>query len=244
MISLRRRNEPPQVLFEPAEGRYVGEIDLHFDAKRLLVSMPGSFNRFQVFELDLEHQEGRWRVTGLRELPLILEPDIDNYDACYLPDDRVVFTSTAPFVGVPCVYGQSHVTNTYRWDPKDGHIRQLTVDQEHNWHPSVLNNGRVLYLRWEYTDLPHAHSRILFSMNPDGTNQMAYYGSNSYFPNSFFYARAIPGHPTKVVGIASGHHGTRRSGRLLIVDPAVGRHEAQGVVQEIPPTHQTIEPTI
>ncbi len=244
VISLRRRNEPPQVLFEPAEGRYVGEIDLHFDAKRLLVSMPGSFNRFQVFELDLEHQEGRWRVTGLRELPLILEPDIDNYDACYLPDDRVVFTSTAPFVGVPCVYGQSHVTNTYRWDPKDGHIRQLTVDQEHNWHPSVLNNGRVLYLRWEYTDLPHAHSRILFSMNPDGTNQMAYYGSNSYFPNSFFYARAIPGHPTKVVGIASGHHGTRRSGRLLIVDPAVGRHEAQGVVQEIPPTHQTIEPTI
>ena len=243
VVSPRRMNDPPQILFEPPDGRYVGEIDLHFDAQKLLVSMPGSFDRFQVFELSLKRDNGRLSVSEVRELPLIREPDVDNYDACYLPDDRIILTSTAPFVGVPCVYGSSHVTNMYRLDP-DGSIRQLTVDQEHNWHPSLLNNGRVLYLRWEYTDLPHAHSRILFSMNPDGTNQMAYYGSNSYFPNSFFYARAIPNHPTKVVGIVSGHHGVRRSGRLIVIDPAVGRHEAQGVVQEIPPAEGKVEPII
>ncbi|MGQ9760594.1 MAG: SUMF1/EgtB/PvdO family nonheme iron enzyme [Thermogutta sp.] len=243
VISLRGKTESPYVLFEPSGQRYVGEVDLHFDADRLLVSMPGSFDRFQVFELGLKRKDQRWQVATVRELPLIREPDVDNYDACYLPDGRIAFTSTAPFTGVPCVYGKSHITNMYRWDP-DGTIRQLTVDQEHNWHPSLLNNGRILYLRWEYTDLPHAHSRILFSMNPDGTNQMAYYGSNSYFPNSFFYARAVPNHPTKVVGIASGHHGTRRSGRLLLIDPAVGRHEAQGVVQEIPPGDSKVEPLI
>lgn len=243
VMSLHRMSEPPCVLFEPSDQRYVGEVDLHFDANKLLVSMPGSFERFQVFELDLAQNNGQFQVTAVRELPLIREPDVDNYDACYLPDDRIVFTSTAPFAGVPCVYGKSHITNTYRLD-HDGSIRQLTVDQEHNWHPSLLNNGRILYLRWEYTDLPHAHSRILFSMNPDGTNQMAYYGSNSYFPNSFFYARAIPNHATKVVGIASGHHGVRRSGRLLVIDPAVGRHEAQGVIQEIPPRTSRVEPIV
>ncbi len=243
VVSPRRVNDPPQHLFEPSDDRYVGDVDVHFDAQKLLVSMPGSFNRFQVFELFLKRENGRLCVSRATELPLIREPDVDNYDACYLPDDRVIFTSTAPFVGVPCVYGSSHVTNIYRLDP-DGSIRQLTVDQEHNWHPSLLNNGRVLYLRWEYTDLPHAHSRILFSMNPDGTNQMAYYGSNSYFPNSFFYARAIPNHPTKVVGIVSGHHGVRRSGRLMVIDPAVGRHEAQGVVHEIPPPDGKVEPVI
>lgn len=243
VMSLRGKTESPYVLFEPSGQCYVGEVDLHFEADKLLLSMPGSFNRFQVFELGLKRKDQRLQVATVRELPLIREPDVDNYDACYLPDDRIVFTSTAPFTGVPCVYGNSHITNMYRWDP-DGTIRQLTVDQEHNWHPSLLNNGRILYLRWEYTDLPHAHSRILFSMNPDGTNQMAYYGSNSYFPNSFFYARAIPNHPTKVVGIASGHHGTRRSGRLLLIDPAVGRHEAQGVVQEIPPTDSKVEAII
>ncbi|NQU23072.1 MAG: SUMF1/EgtB/PvdO family nonheme iron enzyme [Candidatus Nealsonbacteria bacterium] len=163
---------------------------------------------------------------------------MDNYDACYLPvlpgeKGQILFTSTAPFIGVPCVYGSDHVTNTYLLN-HDNSIRQLTVDQEHNWCPTVLPNGRVLYLRWEYTDLPHSNSRILFHMNPDGTGQMEYYGSNSFFTNSFFYARGIPGHPTKVVGIATGHHGQARMGRMLVLDPAMGRHEADGVVQEIP----------
>ena len=213
-------------LLEPEGGRFVGDVDLHFDARKMLFSMPGANGRWQVFEMN---KDG----SALHELPLIHEPDVDNYDACYLPDGRILFTSTAPFIGVPCVYGSSHVTNTYIKN-HDGSIRQLTVDQEHNWCPTVLPSGRVLYLRWEYTDLPHSNSRILFHMNPDGTGQMEYYGSNSFFTNSFFYARPIPGHPTKVVGIATGHHGNARIGRMLILDPALGRQEADGVVQEIP----------
>jgi len=236
VLSLGDLDAEPATLLRPSDTRYVGQVDLHFDGRRMLFTMPGSFGRFQVFEMNVDG-------SGLKELPLIREPDVDNYDACYLPDGAVAFTSTAPFLGVPCVYGNSHVTNLYRLDP-DGRIRQLTVDQEHNWDPVVLNNGRLMYLRWEYTDLPHAHSRILFSMNPDGTAQMAYYGSNSYFPNSFFDARPIPGHPTMVVGIASGHHGVRRSGRLLLVDPARGRHEAEGVVQEIPGYGRRVEAVI
>ena len=225
-----------RTLLRPDGGRFVGDVDLHFDAERILFSMPGSHGRWQVFEMRIDG-------SGLRELPLIREPDVDNYDACYLPDGRVVFTSTATFVGVPCVYGNSHVTNTYRLE-EDGSIRQLTVDQDHNWCPTVTNTGRVLYLRWEYTDLPHSNSRILFHMNPDGTSQMEYYGSNSFFPNSFFYARPIPGHPTRVVGIGTGHHGVARSGRLLIIDPALGRREADGVVQEIPGRGMRVPPKI
>ena len=230
-------------LYQPSGGRFVGDVDLHFDADRLLFSMPGSNGRWQVHELKLGGPKEAPPEPGPRELPLIGERDVDNYDACYLPDGRVVFTSTAPYVGVPCVYGASHVTNLYLAE-RDGSIRQLTVDQEHNWCPAVLNDGRVLYLRWEYTDLPHAHSRRLFHMNPDGTAQMEYASSNSYFPNSFFYARPIPGHPTKVVGIATGHHGNARTGRLLILDSARGRHEADGVVQEIPGYGKKVEPII
>ncbi len=223
-------------LFQPTGGRFAGDVDLHFDAGRMLFSMPGANGRWQVFEMTIDGRK-------LRELPLIREPDVDNYDACYLPDGRILFTSTAPFVGVPCVYGSSHVTNLYILE-HNGSIRQLTVDQEHNWCPAVLPSGRVLYLRWEYADLPHSNSRILFHMNPDGTAQMEYFGSNSFFVNSFFYARPIPGHPTKVAGIATGHHGVARSGRLLIVDPARGRREAEGVVQEIPGYGKPVEPVI
>ncbi len=219
-------------LFQPEDGRFVGDVELHWDGERVLFSMPGSYDRFQVFEI-------RTDGTRLRELPLIREPDVDNYDACYLPDGRIIFTSTATFLGVPCVYGGSHITNLYLLG-REGSIRQLTVDQEHDWCPVVMNSGRVMYLRWEYTDLPHSNSRRLFSMNPDGTAQMALYGTNSYFPNSFFYARPIPGHPTKVVGIATGHHGVQRAGRLLIIDPAQGREEAMGVVQEIPGRNRAV----
>jgi formylglycine-generating enzyme required for sulfatase activity len=81
-------------------------------------------------------------------------------------------------------------------------------------------------------------------MNPDGTSQAEYLGSNSYFVNSFFYARPIPDHPTKVVGIATGHHGNARSGRMLIVDPARGRQEAEGMVQEIPGYGKKVEPIV
>jgi len=223
-------------LFEPPGDRFVGDVKLHWSGERMLFSMPGSNGRWQVHEMTADGK-------SLRELALVRQPDVDNYDACYLPDGRILFTSTAPFVGVPCVYGSSHVTNLYIRE-HDGSIRQLTVDQEHNWCPAVLNNGRVLYLRWEYTDLPHSNSRRLFHMNPDGTAQMEYLGSNSYFVNSFFYAKPIPGHPTKVVGIATGHHGNARTGRMLIFDPARGRREADGVVQEIPGHGKKVEPII
>ncbi|HOD79892.1 MAG: Formylglycine-generating sulfatase enzyme [Planctomycetes bacterium ADurb.Bin126] len=230
-------------LYQPPTGTFVGDLCLHFDADRVLFSMPGANGRWQIHELSLASPTLPAAPGAPRELPLIREADVDNYDACYLPDGRVLFTSTAPFVGVPCVYGGAHVTNMYQLQ-LDGSIRQLTVDQEHNWSPRVLNNGRVLYLRWEYADLPHAHSRRLFHMNPDGTGQMEYMSSNSYFPNSFFYAKPIPGHPSKVVGIASGHHGNARIGRLLILDPARGRQEADGVVQEIPGRGRQVQPII
>ena len=224
-------------VFRPVNGEFVGDVDLHFDARRLLVSMPGANGRWQVFELDLT-------TSALTQLPLVEEPDVDNYDACYLPDGDIMFTSTAPFVGVPCVTGSSHVANLFRLDRRTGGIRQLTFDQDHDWCPTLLNNGRVLYLRWEYSDIPHFVSRILFHMNPDGTGQMEYYGSNSYWPNAMFYARPIPGHDTQFVAVVGGHHDDPRMGELVLFDVARGRHEADGALQRIPGYGQTVEPVI
>ena len=97
-----------------------------------------------------------------------------------------------------------------------------------------MNNGRVMYTRWEYTDLTHYYSRIVMNMNPDGTEQKALYGSGSMFPNSTFDIQPLPGHGSAFVGIISGHHGIARSGRLIVFDPAKARKGAAGMVQEIP----------
>lgn len=228
-----RGDKPLETVFKPQRDVFVGDVELHFDADRLLFSSVGSHDRWQVFEVKLDG-------SGLRELTG-QQPDVDSYDACYLPDGRIIFTSTACFVGVPCVYGSSHVANLYLMDADGSRIRQLCFDQEHDWCPTVLNNGRVLYARWEYTDTPHSNTRLLFHMNPDGTEQMEYLGSNSYWPNSFFYARPIPNHPTQVIAVIGGHHDHPRMGELVLFDPAQGRFENTSAVQRIPGRGKKVE---
>ncbi len=224
-------------LFKPDDGKFVGDVNLHFNGDRLLFSMPGSHERWQVFEI-------RTDGGGLRQVTRGDQDDVDNFDACYLPNGKVIFCSTAVFAGVPCVRGRDHVGVLFVMDENGDNIRQLGFEQDQDYYPTVLNDGRVLYTRWEYTDIPHFFSRLLFSMNPDGTDQKSYYGSNSYWPNSIFYAQPVPNHPTQVVGVVSGHHAQRRSGELVLFDPARGQHEASGVVQRIPGRGHTVEPII
>jgi hypothetical protein len=232
------RGEPRlETIHQPENSKLITDLELHPGADRILFSTIGAHNRWQVFEMALNG-------ALPQPLPLINEPDVDNYDACYLPDGNIIFASTATYTGVPCVNGSSHVANLHRFKPATGGIRRLTFDQEHNWNPAVLPDGRVMYQRWEYSDLPHSNSRLLFQMNPDGTNQSELYGSGSYFPNSFFYARPVPGHPSKVVGIVTGHHGVARAGRLMMLDPDTARHEADGVVHEFPHRGRTVEPIV
>lgn len=235
-LGLPGRESAIETVFTPEGNAFIGDLDLHYDAERLLLSTPNAEGRWGIAELDLT-------TRTLTRLPLIDEPDVHNYDACYLPDERIVFCSTAPFIGVPCIGGHSKVTNLYLRD-QDGRIRRLTHDQDHNWCPAVLNNGRILYQRWEYADIAHTFMRILFHANPDGSQQMEYYGSNSFWPTAMFYARPIPGHPTKIVTVVGGHHDAPRQGELVILDPARGRHEADGAVQRIPGYGKPVDPVI
>lgn len=223
--------------YRPDSSSFVGDVDLDFDADKMLFSMVDDHNRWQIFEIGADGK-------GLRQITSCPTNDVDNYDACYLPNGKIIYGSTACFHGVPCVGGGSTVANLFTINPDSSGVRQLCFDQDHDWTPAVLNNGQVLYTRWEYSDTSHYFTRLLMSMNPDGTSQMEYYGSNSYWPNSIFYARPIPNHPTAVVAIVSGHHGVARMGELVIFDPAKGRHEASGVVQRIPGYGKKVEPII
>ena len=226
----------PRTVFRPDQGEFVGDLDLNYDGRRILFSMPdskGPGRPWHLWEIDVDGSAPR-RMTPE-------DPGVDQYDGCYLPDGRIIFGSTAGFHGVPCVGGGLNVSNLYQLDPASGSVRQLCYDQDHNWNPVVMPDGRVLYTRWEYTDTAHYFTRLLFSMNPDGTSQMAVYGSNSYWPNSLFYTRPLPGDPRKLVTVVSGHHGDARAGELVVLDLGRGRHEAAGVVQRIPGYGKPVE---
>ncbi len=222
-------------LFAPSRKTLVTHVDLHFDAGKLMFTMRDKAEHWQVHEV---HVDG----TGLRQLTPSSHDKVHNYDSCYLPNGRIAYVSTAPFQGVPC-NPNVNVGMMYLMDSDGSNIRQICFDQDHNFHPTVMNDGRIMYLRWEYTDLPHVWARIMFSMNPDGTGQRAVYGSNSYWPNGVWYARPIPGNPARFVGIVTGHH-VGRVGELVLFDMSRGRASVDGVVQAIPGYGRKVEPLI
>jgi formylglycine-generating enzyme required for sulfatase activity len=234
-------------VYRPAGREFVGDLDLHWNADRLLFTMPSGkgVGPWNVYELELDPTTGQARsapvqVTGDW-------PGVDSADGCYLPDGRVLFTSTAAQTVCPCWgrYAPTHrAAQLHLLDRGSGRVRQLCFDQDHNWCPTVMNDGKVLYQRWEYTDTVHFFTRLLFTMNPDGTGQTALYGSNSYWPNAVFDARPVPGHPSLVVGVVGGHHGSARAGELVLFDVTKGQTGADGVVQRIPGYGKKVEPII
>jgi len=222
-------------LYRPERNGYIGDLDLHHSGGRMLFTMRDEGGNFQVHEMGSNGKNVRQVSRGD-------QPDVHNYDASYLPCGEMVFCSTACFQGVPC--NRSKVGVLYRMKADGSGVRQLCFEQDHDFTPTVLENGRVMYLRWEYSDLPHTFSRIMFQMNPDGTGQAAHYGSNSYWPNSCFSARGIPGRPTMFAGIVAGHHESYRTGELVLFDVSRGRHEADGAVQRIPGYGKVVKPLL
>lgn len=240
LLSPVRPDGALKTVYRPPGTQLINDLELNWDADRLLFSMPDTNRNWQVHELKLSDSK---QVPGTpRQLTPVGHKDVHNYDGIYLPSGDIIFLSTAPLQGVPCNAGVI-VGMMYKMGANGESIRQLTFEQDHDYTPSVLNNGRVLYLRWDYTDTPHVWNRLLMSMNPDGTAQMEYTGANSYWPNAMFFARAIPNHPTKIVTIATGHH-EGRVGELFIFDPAKGRSETDGVVQRIPKKGPPVLPKI
>jgi len=220
-----------RTIYKPDNTSSIADLKLHWDGDRAMFTQTMSDNRWNVFEVKLNNGE------KLIDNP---EPDLEFYDGTYLPDGRIIANSNIGYQGVPCVNGSDPVGNMVLYTPQSKNLRRLTFDQDANWNPVIMNNGRVMYTRWEYTDLTHYYTRIVMNMNPDGTEQKALYGSGSMFPNSTFDVQPLPGYASAFVGIISGHHGVARSGRLILFDPAKARKGAAGMLQEIPHRNRPI----
>ena len=227
ITNLRGDDVRLRTVYQPQDSSSIADLKMHWDGDRVMFTSLMPDRRWNVFEVKLDG-------TGFRPLVETVEPELEFYDGAYLPDGRVVVNANIGYQGVPCVNGSDPVGNMMLYDPKSKNLRRLTFDQDANWNPVIMHNGRIMYVRWEYTDLTHYYSRIVMHMNPDGTENRALFGSGSMFPNSTFDVQPLPGHSSAFTGIISGHHGVARSGRLLLFDPMKARKGIEGVMQEIP----------
>ena len=226
---------PFKPVYRPDHGGYVGHLDLDFDARHLLFTQSDETN-WKLFEWDLAES----RLRQVSRMP----DDVDCMDGAYMPNGDIVFGSTASYQSVPCWHGRKRVSNLYVMKRDGTGVRQVCFDQDHDFHPTILNDGQVLYQRWDYTGICHIFLRQLMAMNPDGTRQRAIYGSNSWYPNSLYFPKALPGESNRIISILSGYHGVHRAGQLVLLDIDAGWHDASGIVRRISGQGDPITPKI
>ena len=226
-----------RTIFKPTNGSCVTDLQLHWDGERILFTAVDDKQRWGVYEVN---RDG----SNYHKVIQSEEPDLEFFDGAYMPSGRIIAMSNIGYQGVPCVNGSDQVGNMIAYEPSTRAMRRMTFDQDANWHPRVMNNGRLMYVRWEYTDLTHYYSRFVMHANPDGTETKALYGSGGWFPNSIFDVQPLPGGVNTFVGIISGHHGIARSGRLILFDPSKGRKETKGMIQEMPFSKREIVPLV
>ena len=206
------------VLMEDSIGGF-RDPDVDFDGKSVVFSWRKSDtdDDFHLYEMDMKSRRVRQITDG---------KGYADIEAIYLPDGNILFNSTRVGISVDCWY--TEVSNMYLCDREGKYLRQVGFDQVHTVSPSLLDDGRVVYTRWDYNDRAQVFTQPLFQMNPDGTAQCEYYGMNSWFPTTVAHARQIPG-THKVMATFLGHHNPQH-GKLGIIDPEAGRDENEGVM--------------
>jgi hypothetical protein len=242
LLESLRSGGPIRTLLHTDRG-CVRDPDVDFDGQCIVFAYAEDDNdSYHLYEM-------RSDGTGLRQLttsppfkgpePPSRGPGFHDVEPCYTPSGDIVFTSTRYVRYVDCVDVEP-VTTLFVMDGNGEKMRGISANHVHDWHPAVLNDGRIVYTRWEYTDRSQMWPHKLFVKNPDGSATAALYGSNSWWPVSMLHARAVPG-SSRILCTLTGHHsGTDQTGEIGLIDRSRGTEEAGGVVALFPP--RPIEP--
>ena len=207
-----------------------GRFDLSFDGKRVVFGhKPAIGKGFRIWEVGVDGK-------GLRQLTFD-PPDekarvakyrlawhgrymhhTDDMHPCYLPDGGICFMSSRCEFGILCDTRDILTTTTlYRMDGDGKHITRLSNNSVSESAPSVMNDGRILYTRWEYVDKGAVSCKPLWAMRPDGSASVEIYGNDIPFPDTFNVGRAIPGH-NHLFACIGGPHMPLGVGTVLRLD--------------------------
>ncbi|MBL7222621.1 MAG: hypothetical protein ISS72_02085 [Candidatus Brocadiae bacterium] len=197
------------VLLDDPKGG-VRDPHVHYDGKRILFSYRrGGTPTYHLYEISADG-------TGLRQLTR--GPD-DDIEPVYLPDGGIAFCSSRCHRVVPCWY--TRVAILYRCDADGANVRPLSSNAEHENTPWVLPDGRIAYTRWEYVDRNQLLFHHLWTVSPDGTGVMAYFG-NQHPGYVMIDAKPIPGTQSLVASFSPGHGRAEHEGAVTVVHTATG----------------------
>ncbi|MCL4207250.1 MAG: PD40 domain-containing protein [Pirellulaceae bacterium] len=193
--------------------------DVYFDGSKILFSMRR--NRDDDYHLYEMQADG----SGLTQLTF--GSGISDIDPIYLPDGRILFTSTRE--PKYCMCNRHIMGNLFTMNADGSDIQQIGRSTLHEGHAALLPDGRVIYDRWEYVDRNFGDAQGVWVTNPDGTNHAIYWGNNTNSPGAVLDARPIPGTELFIATFSSCHD--RPWGALAIVDRRLGLDGREPVLQ-------------
>jgi hypothetical protein len=212
-----RTGELKVLLDDPRGG--VRDPQMHYDGQKILFSYrQGESATFHLYEINIDG-------TGLKQLTD--GPD-DDIEPVYLPDGGILFCSSRCRRFVNCWF--SRVATLYRCDGDGSNIRLVSSNNDHDNTPWILPDGRVLYMRWEYVDRSQVHFHHLWTVNPDGTGQMTFFG-NQFSGTAMLDAKPIPGSNKVVASFSPGHGRPEHMGHVTVVDTTLGPDDPEAARQ-------------
>ena len=177
-------------------------------------------SNYHVFRINIDG-------SGLKQLT---HGSYNNLDPCWLPDGGIAFISDRKPAYAYCYVVTSPVV--YRMDRDGKNQKRLSSNYLMDFTPSVLNDGRIIYTRWEYVDRAACPIQSLWAINPDGTVLSGFYGNRVLSPGTFMDAQPVPG-TNKIVATATNHNGPCRGG-IVLIDPAKGANAKEAVTNLTP----------
>jgi hypothetical protein len=207
---------------------------ISFNGKKVVfaISGTGKGTGYKIYEMEIARPETVKQLTfdpdGL--------PGVADFEPCYLANGDIMFSSTRNFGIIDD--GFQPTTNMFLMSGEGKFIRQVGFDQAHTFYPVAMDDGTILYTRWEYNDRDITSSMGLFVMNPDGAHQTEYFGNQTPWPLTMIQARPIPNtYGGKVMCIAGGQHGPY-SGEVMTIDRNRGVN-GTAFIQMVAPRRET-----
>ena len=204
-----------------AEG-VARDPEVQFDGTRIV------FSRRRNIREEYHLYEVRADGSGLRQLTSA--PGVFDIDPFYLPDGRIVFTSSRE--PKYCMCNRHIMGNLYRMEADGANIVQIGKNTLFEGHGALLPDGRILYDRWEYVDRNFGDAQGLWTMNPDGTSHALWFKNNTGSPGAALEGRPIPGSALTICTFSSCHD--RPWGALAIIDRRLGLEGRAPVVRTWP----------
>lgn len=198
--------------------------DLSWDASRLVFCYKGEPNgSTKIYEIGIDGKGLRMVSDPTPQAACYKGAHAGMHDVApaYLPDGRIVFSSTRAAGLVPCA--NSGVAILHVMNPDGSDIHPISVNAETEFDPAVLPDGRIIFGRWEYVDKNALTIQSLWTIYPDGSNETAVYANNMVFPEATLDVRPVPG--SHLLAMTFAKHNSTPRGSIAMVDPLMGKND-------------------